>query len=77
MADKKCLMCEVVLVNFTASTKFCKCCSVKRRKELMKSYSKNRKPENQLKNTQKRNEKRQENRKLWKLSGLCGDCRSF
>lgn len=74
MNEKKCLDCFVILENCHHSKKYCDICSKLRRKKLMRDYSKNRKPENQLKNKNKRNQIRRENREYWKSNNLCSEC---
>ena len=71
---KNCAICNIEIENPKNNTKFCVPCSDQRRKEKMKEYGKNRKPENEERNKQKRNEVRKELRKSFKEKGLCNDC---
>lgn len=76
MNVKNCQICNVNISYYHCCAIYCKDCSAVRRKEKMKIYSLNRKPENQIKNKNNTNQRRKINRSLNKELGLCTDCGS-
>ena len=71
---KICETCNDRIENPTNRSKFCLSCSKERRKEKMREYDKNRKPENEETNKQKFNEKRRNLRQTYKEKELCIEC---
>lgn len=71
---KICDICSGTIENPKNNSKFCLPCSKDRRKQKMKEYDKNRKPENEQKSQQRRNEVRRQLRKKYQEEGLCTDC---